>query len=87
MNEIACLTMLLLDNLNRSKDQESSNEPDRIAPGIPVRSWCGAVENTDSGIPLRSWCEAVENTDRGNSANRVLDIPDGATIHYLHPSG
>jgi hypothetical protein len=70
MNEIACLTMLLLDNLKRSKDQESSNEPDRIVPGIPVRLWCGAVEDTDSG----------------NSANRVLDIPDGATIHYLHPN-
>jgi len=68
MNEIACLTMLL-DSLMRSKGQESSTEPDRIVPGIPVRSWCGAVEYTDSG----------------NSANRVLDIPDGATIYYLHP--
>jgi hypothetical protein len=68
MNEIACLTMLLLDNLNRSEGQES-NEPDRIVPGIPVRSWCGTVENTDSG----------------NSANRAVDIPDGATIYYLHP--
>ena len=83
MNEIACLTMLLLDNLKRSEGQKA-NEPDRIVPGIPVRSWCSTVK-TDTGIPLRSWCGTVENTDSGNIANRAVDIPDGATIYYLHP--